>query len=103
MDSDSGQKEFISQRSLKARSIKKMRCLVSVFQANFDSRQWDVKKMNMISSGLREFKVPLSWVGIEHRFYLICLVKAAERYRATAGVSRRGCCDLLVMSAWGRK
>lgn len=56
-----------------------MRCLISVFQANFDSRQWDIKKMNMISSGLREFKVPLSWVGIEHRFYLICVVEAAEK------------------------
>ena len=47
--------------------------------------------------------MPVSWVGIEHRFYLICLVEAAERCRAAAGVSRRGCCDLLVMSAWGRK
>ena len=32
--------------------------------------------------------MPISLLGVEHRFYDICLVEAAERYRATAGVSK---------------
>lgn len=46
-----------------------MRCLISIFQANPGSRHWKVTDEHGIKR-IKRVQVPLSWVGIERRFYL---------------------------------